>query len=615
MAVVLAVLACGLMALLGWAVMRLLCAALRLRDQVLLAPAMGMSVAVLVAVAEGLIHRRPTAVDIAVLTGVLLIACTRMGLLRVSVFRVALRRALVYVTPGALLLVVLLVTYHGLPYPSASDSITNSSLTQWFLLGHYAPPQLPDYILGTTGAEQRFGIGFVGSVIGEISGLNAGLSTTVAAWFALFAMPLSLMAFVSRAGLDDRTTVLAGFCALGFGFAPFRPLILGQEPLLAGGYVIAPAAAVLAWDALSHRSWRLTASAVLAVSGLYYMHFADAPTALLLLGAITVANARRWRVDKDLVVRVLALGVGVAVCVAPGFRYHATSLPIAVPALGHSNVVSADKQRLLVYHSLSSFFTDVLGSYVTNPAGFLAAPAAIVGFVAARRQRVAMAFGLLAVVLLVLQFDAWMWQWPRSLYRSFVPWDDPERLVYLTWFVIAPLAALGVLFLAEGIRSSASRRRLATLILAAAVVIPGLTSGATLIPFAQMHLVAVDDTEAAAVVAVGHAVPPDELVLTDGIADSGAWIPVLTRDQVLLNTTWQDTSAAGRIEDVLRDLCAPGAAAELRALHVQWVFLGTHLIDAVHYVDRSCLGGTAVLRPVAIPGGGTDGPWLFRVGD
>jgi hypothetical protein len=109
-------------------------------------------------------------------------------------------------------------------------------------------------------------------------------------------------------------------------------------------------------------------------------------------------------------------------------------------------------------------------------------------------------------------------------------------------------------------------------------------------------------------------VPENDLILTDGISDGGAWIPLLSNNQILLSEGWEDDSAAPKVERALRSLCSSDIAAELQALHVKWVYLGAKVSNIDHYADRSCLAGTSQLRAVSLPGiNPSAGPWLFEV--
>jgi hypothetical protein len=204
-----------------------------------------------------------------------------------------------------------------------------------------------------------------------------------------------------------------------------------------------------------------------------------------------------------------------------------------------------------------------------------------------------------------------MWQWPRVIYRHLVPWDDPERLVYLQWYTLAGLASVCIVEVAKRL----TNRRLgsvSTAIVALLVSGSGVISGTALIPYAKSDLTGITARDVTVVSHVGDAVPRDQLILTDGLSDSGAWIPLLTGNQTLLTQAWPDNSAAPRIERALQNLCAPGSAAELHSLHVQWVFLGTHVTGA-HYADRSCPAGTSGLEELVIKGWSPQGPHLYRV--
>jgi len=608
-----AVAACAVFCLLGWLVLQLCGGQLRVRDQVLLSPALGVAAILVLAVAESVLGWRATGLHVCVLGLLLLcVVVARRPWREKSLFGSDFRSGLIHLLPGLLLVAVVVIVVGGLIYPPDSDSITNTWLAQWFLQGHIPPPLIADHLAGTNTPEIRFGVGLLASVVAEFSGLNAGLSTTVVALFAIFAMPGCLMVFCSRLGCNDRAVLIIGFVSLGFGFVPFRPLVLGQQPLTLGGFVMAPCAVIAVWDALQLRQARSAILAVLLVAGLYYVHFSDGPTAVLLFATLGLARFRDIRISREVLVYGSAMVVGILVCVLPGMLYHGSTIPGT--ALGKSNAVSADQARLLVHQSFTSFLHSVLPAVVIPPAGFLVVPFALVGAMITRRRRETVALFVFLLVLLLLQMDSWMLQWPRSIFVHLVPWADPERLAYLDWFPLVALAGIAVDRIAD-FRQVAERSRFLVLSVgAAAVATPGLLYGPQLLAFGNVHLAGVSDSDVSAISELHNVVPQGDLILTDGIADGGAWIPLLSNNQSLLSEAWQDESAAPQIEKALRDLCGSNADAELSALGIKWVYLGPKLTDIDHYADRSCLGGTPQLRAVSLPGVSTStGPWLFEV--
>jgi hypothetical protein len=220
----------------------------------------------------------------------------------------------------------------------------------------------------------------------------------------------------------------------------------------------------------------------------------------------------------------------------------------------------------------------------------------------------------LFLVLLLLQMDAWMLQWPRSIFVRLIPWSDPERLAYLDWFPLVALAGIAVDRIANVKRVTDSSRFLVLSAGAAAVATPGLLYGPQLAAFGNRHLTGITGSDVGAIAGLHSVVPADDLILTDGISDGGAWIPLLSNNQILLAEGWQDDTAAPKIEKALRDLCSPDIDAELQALRVKWVYLGPKVTDIDHYADRSCLSGTPQLRAVSLPGvSSSTGPWLFEV--
>jgi Family of unknown function (DUF6541) len=608
-----AVAACLLFCAVGWLLLRLIGGHLRLRDQALMSPAAGMAAVVLLSVIEGELQRRTTGVDVAALGVLLLAVAAGSGSFRgLQISRDKAARAVLHLLPGLLLVALFAAAAGGMVYPPSNDTITNAGLAQWFLQGHLPPPVIVNHVTATASPEIRYGVGMLASVISEFSGLDAGLSTTAVVWLTLFAMPGALMVFCSRLGCTDRTVAVIGFVSLGFGLTPFRALVLGQQPQSLGAYVLAPVAAVAVWDALELRGLRAGALAVLLVAGLYYVHFSDGPTAVLLFATLGVARLGGVRFDRGTLLYGGAVAAAILAAAWPGMHYRAPN--VAGAALGSGNSVNADLMRLLVHNSLGSFFGSVLGATVTPPAGFLLAPVAGMGALLGRRRRATVAMLSLFAVLVVLQLDAWMWQWPRHVFDQLVPWSDPERLAYLDWFALVGLAGIALSSLFGAVRFSERGRLLLGSVAVAAVVTPGLVYWPQLVAFAQTNYVGLTVADVKAIPELHTVVPTSDLILTDGLTDGGAWIPLLSDNQTLLNETWSDSTAAPAIETALRDLCRPDAGAQLNALHVKWLYLGPKVSDIDHYADRSCLTGTAALQPVALPGvNPQSGPWLFSV--
>jgi hypothetical protein len=219
-------------------------------------------------------------------------------------------------------------------------------------------------------------------------------------------------------------------------------------------------------------------------------------------------------------------------------------------------------------------------------------------------------------VLLLLEIDSWGWQWPEPIFRRLVPWIDPERLLYLGWFLLPPLAALGIAALARALRV---RMRSAQLVLPLAgllAAIPALSFAPGVLTHAQHRLVALTDADRQAFTTLDRIVPPDELVLTDGVSDGGAWLPILGDRDLLLGPAWRDNSAAPAVIAALRSLCASGGGALVRRLQVRWVYLGRETREGESYAERGCLPPRASLVEIELPGiieTGSQRPHLFEV--
>jgi len=159
--------------------------------------------------------------------------------------------------------------------------------------------------------------------------------------------------------------------------------------------------------------------------------------------------------------------------------------------------------------------------------------------------------------------------------------------------------------------------RLRMLVAAAAVtaaVLPAVRFSPGMLEHAHDAQTGITAADLVAFPQVRRDVPPGALVLTDGIADGGGWLDVIAGRETLLHKEWNHTTAAPAVRIALEELCAPGSATRLRALRVDWVYLGPDPAAGAGIADRSCAaGGTSDLHPVALPDAGPKGPWLLRV--
>jgi hypothetical protein len=514
--------------------------------------------------------------------------------------------------PGLILLGLVVGAMGGLVAPTSQDSLVHAQLIRWFLDGQPAPPYLMDHLAAVRTPETRFGWHVSAALLVRGTGLDPARAVTLATWPVIAMLPGSLMLLVRRAGLSWRTAWLAGFAAIGIGIVPFRVLALGQSPLLAGGYALAPIAAVAVVDAVRLRAVGPCVAAALLTAGLVYVHPSDLPTLALLVAVmspVALRGARRptasdlWRWGATVaLVSALAL---------PWTRYRAQ--PLGGPVLGGAQTSALQAEDFLAPRHLDGFLSAAGGALTTAVHDLTLPILAVVAIALAWRRPATRIFTALGVALLVLQLDAWGWQLPQHALTAVFPWSSPERLLYLDWYVLAPLAAIGIEVVASRV-ASLMRRPVNTALVAAAIcglaVLPAASLAPRVITDTQRNGLWLTDANRQAIASLDGVVPAGDLVLTDGTSDTGAWIPVLTHRDTLLHKDWDLNSAAASVRVALQSLCSPGSAARLRSLQVSWVFLGS---GSGGWADHSCVGGTGDLEPVVLPDGGTGGAWLLRV--
>lgn len=519
------------------------------------------------------------------------------------------------ITPGLVLTGLAVLAMGGVVPPPSEDSVVHGQVVRWFLDGHTAPPYLPDHLSARWIPETRFGWHVAAAGATNGTGLDAARTLTLASWLVVALLPASLTFLVRRAGADWPTAGLTGLASLALGIVPFRPLALGQAPLLAGGYVVAPAAAAAAVEAVVLRSRRVATLALILAGGVVFTHPSDGPTMVLLAATLLVARRRHlprpsW---PQVAILLLWLGAFAALC-AVWIGYHAT--PMSGPVLGHPVGDAVQSEAFLTPRHLHGFPAVVLGTAFASVHDVALPLLATVALVACWRREQVQAFAALAVVLLGLQLDSWGWQWPSPLLVRIFPWSAPERLVGLDWFALVPLAAVGAQVLVErGVRSGQGRRRVvAAALLTAIAGVPVLGRAPLILRGAMNDRLGLTPLDERALARLPGTVPPGQLILTDGTADAGAWIDALTPRQTLLDKDWVFNSAAPRVREALHHLCDPGDAERLQALGVRWVFLGSRVATAPGEADRSCPQGTREL--VAVPWSTSTadvGPHLYRV--
>jgi hypothetical protein len=531
--------------------------------------------------------------------------------------RLPLRWYLVAALPGLLLAGLAVAAVGGLTYPPAEDSLVHADAVRWFLAGNPAPPFQVDHLSAVVTPEVRFGFHAFAAALVRGTGLDPGKAVTAATWPVVLLMPGSLMLLARSAGMSWSGALLTGVAALGIGIIPFQFLALGNVPLITGAYVVAPAAAVAWCDALRVRTVAPVAVAVLLAGGLIFTHPSDLPTLALLTAVLLPVALRGF--TRPTFVQLATVGAGVLALLGllriwTQYSGHA----IAGPVYGSVVDSAVQSDQFFTPRHLHGFYDALSTDLAAFPHDWVLPVLALLGVVLAWRRLPARIFAVLGVALLLLQVDAWGWQVPASLLDKLYPWPSPSRLVGLDWFVIPPLAVMAVTTVVEHlrlrVRDGRRVRMLVASVAVAAATLPALAYAPGMLQRAHDAQTAITSADLAAFPQVERMVSTDSLVMTDGIADGGAWLPILAGRDTLLRKEWNHNSAATSVRQALAGLCSPGAGARLRAFGVGWVYLGPDPAASAATADRSCAAsGTVDLRPVPLDGATANGPWLLRV--
>jgi hypothetical protein len=528
--------------------------------------------------------------------------------------RLPLRLLLLGALPGLVLTGLAVQAIGGLNPPPAEDSLVHGQLVRWFLDGHAAPPYLVDHVSALRAPETRYGWHVFAASLVRGAGIDPARAVILATWPVIALLPGGVMLMLRRAGCSWFVAWLGGIACLGVGIVPFRILALGQSPLLCGGYAVAPVAAVALSDAI--RSGRVSSciAAATLVAGVVYIHPSDLPTVALLTATVLLAVRPFPVPTRRRLLAFAATGAAIIAMAIPWTRYRAQ--PIAGTRFGTSTSSAIDAEQFFTPRHLDGFASDVLGAVTTSVHDFALPCLAVAALVLAWRRSSVQAFLGLGIVLLALQVDAWGWQWPARALSAVFPWSTAERLLYLDWFVLAPLGAIGVAALATwlaSVRRQPQTARALAVIGLTIVVLPVIGLAPAMLAHAEGYQMALTPADEEALRHLDGIVPSTALILTDGTADGGAWITTLTNDSTLLSKDWAGTTADADIQAALRGLCSAGTAARLEHFGVTWVYLGVHVATADGLADRTCPGGTAELEFVRLPGAGAEGPWLYRV--
>jgi hypothetical protein len=378
----------------------------------------------------------------------------------------------------------------------------------------------------------------------------------------------------------------------------------------------------IAYQYLEQPTWRWAALAGLLVGAIMLVHATELYTMVIILPLIAAAHWRR--IAWGALVRHLALAAGVAVlCAAPylgrAFAWVASGAAV--------NVGNANAERLLnggigsldlVVDSQFNLYA-LLTLGLDMPTRLLVLGAGMWWAMRMRRGRVVLVVGAIFLALAVLSSFFNNLAAVRAVYNATYPWGMHYRLLMIVAVCIALLSGAGMVALAEGWTSFTARlarpatrrrvRRLGTLLAVTAVLISvGALTTFSSVAARRFNTFVADD--ALAMGWLRDNVPPGTVVVNDGFADAGVWIPFKTNVAIVLRRLQTgDEQRELVIENVARLDQSPEARAAACDLHVGYVYFGAkQTVFARDFPDLEAMLASPALEEVFRVGNAT----IFR---
>ena len=444
------------------------------------------------------------------------------------------------------------------------------------------------------------------SLVASISGTNPAHTLAPLCLLAVLVLPASLAALGVELSGSARVGGVAALLGVGMALPSFV-VDFGDFPLVLDSTLVVPAVVALRRYVLDEDKRSLVLLGGIAAC-IWLIHGSEAFTAAV-IAVPAVAIPALLKTPRTSALRLTLAGglVGAGAIALALVTAHevAPPLPGAVPTLGSR----AD-------------FTDVVISFyrvtLADPVLGLAFAVGVITVVVTGQLRGILAAHMIIVAILI---DRDVTHVLGTLWLRTSVWSESDRLITLQYFVVPPIAAVGLVTGWERTRTAeqvpASARRALTVVGAALVGVilaMGMESDASrYTAFIADHGV-VTTADVTVLSRMDVHLPPGTFVLTNDSADAGKWIDTLTQDHVLLTKAWTDsypndtrivglenacTDAAGALR-ALRGISAiyVGAREDSAAQH-RWSLACVAAVPGVHIVD-SAAGpeGTAALLTV-----------------
>ena len=287
----------------------------------------------------------------------------------------------------------------------------------------------------------------VTALVATASGVPDYRAVFYSAVVASVLLPLTLFCYIRATLGDARLAALAAVASLAFEPLPYFSLAQGLYPFVMS-FLFIPALVLALADGLGRGHKGSAALAALLGIGLFYLHPTEFVTvALLSVGVVLplLRTTAAWQRAVGYGIIVAAVWIAVALpAVAAVRRTMVSGAQVEIQA--RHDFVAAPRVSL---GSILDGYTYLLGGRNVSYALLIATLVGVVWCLLQRRHR---ALALTYLVLLAIVADVLGPNLLRPFYALSFPWALPERLAPTHYWVLPPLAAIGIAALGRTVR-------------------------------------------------------------------------------------------------------------------------------------------------------------------
>jgi hypothetical protein len=516
---------------------------------------------------------------------------------------------------GVVSAALLVAGYRDLPIPVATDGPVHAAVAAGIIAQHDILPVLADPSAGSW-VRPRAGFEATGALASEIGGPSAPAEQLPLTVLAVLLLPLGLAALALETTGSRAMAAAAPLLGVGWAF-PSVAISFGELPYVVDATLVAPLV-IAAVRALRPGELRrhlvLIATLVAAV---WAVHGLEAITAVVIAAPLCAARAwpdRRRALPR--LVGVLGASLGGAALVTlitrmPALTPHATG-GVARATSTEISRFSRDVGSTGLLDTLNAF------AHYAFPSA-LVMGAYLLGVIAALMER-RLRWALVAhAVLLACLVDVLSTGLLRRLWVALYPWSVQDRLPAVQYWVVPLLMALGVVWLGSrlslglaGSRARAGALFLGVVALVACAVDAPHDAKVYSASVQERGVVTADDRSV--IDRLSRRLPAGSVVLTDGIADSGQWLAVLSMDIPYYTSNYVKDHPNDPRLVALEDACAHPVAAAAMLQGVDAVFVGSrHIYRPQHPWSAACIASIPGLETVATAGSGDGTAAAFLV--